>query len=371
MKTKIAIACQGGGSQTAFTAGVLKALCEASLQDEFELVGISGTSGGALCAALVWYALHKRERPIWGRLMDFWRDNTAQTYIERTINDTIIHSIRMINHGLMPMLQISPASPLLHMMSQATSVGQRQEFCDFSNLLNRHIDFEEVATWGPKTKAPVLIIGAASVLSGDLRKFNSTKEVIRIEHLLASAAVPNLFPAVAVDGDALWDGLFSDNPPLEDLLRKTQIGAGNVPDELWIIKINPTTCENAPVRPEEIADRRNQLEGNISILQNLKWIELMNDLILADAFRPGFLTDFELNLPVRIPKGLPLGPDKPYHIPWIEMSNEMQRSLNYESKIDRSPENIEMLIAHGEERGRAFLAERELRVRASGDLSQT
>jgi len=49
MKTKIAIACQGGGSQTAFTAGVLKALCEAHLQDEFDFVSISGTSGGALC----------------------------------------------------------------------------------------------------------------------------------------------------------------------------------------------------------------------------------------------------------------------------------------------------------------------------------
>jgi hypothetical protein len=34
MKTKIAIACQRGGSQTPFTAGVLKALCEAHLQDE-------------------------------------------------------------------------------------------------------------------------------------------------------------------------------------------------------------------------------------------------------------------------------------------------------------------------------------------------
>ena len=45
MKTKIAIACQGGGSQTAYTAGVLKALCEAHLQDEFEFVSISGTSG--------------------------------------------------------------------------------------------------------------------------------------------------------------------------------------------------------------------------------------------------------------------------------------------------------------------------------------
>ena len=65
-----------------------------------------------------------------------------------------------------------------------------------------------------------------------------------------------------------------------------------------------------------------------------------------------------------------MGPDKAYHIPWIEMSEEMQRSLGYESKIDRSPENIEMLIAHGEERGRAFLAERARRVRATGALSR-
>ena len=44
-KTKIAIACQGGGSQTAFTAGALKALCQAQarLREEFEFVAISGT----------------------------------------------------------------------------------------------------------------------------------------------------------------------------------------------------------------------------------------------------------------------------------------------------------------------------------------
>jgi len=82
MKTKIAIACQGGGSQTAFTAGALKALCENNLQDEFEFVGISGTSGGAICAIHVWYALRKRENPIWQRLMAFWRDNTAQNHPE-------------------------------------------------------------------------------------------------------------------------------------------------------------------------------------------------------------------------------------------------------------------------------------------------
>jgi predicted acylesterase/phospholipase RssA len=45
-KKKIAIACQGGGSQTAFTAGALKALCEERIADEFEIVSMSGTSGG-------------------------------------------------------------------------------------------------------------------------------------------------------------------------------------------------------------------------------------------------------------------------------------------------------------------------------------
>jgi len=52
-KLKIAIACQGGGSQTAFTAGALKTLCEARIGQEFDVVGISGTSGGAVCARAV------------------------------------------------------------------------------------------------------------------------------------------------------------------------------------------------------------------------------------------------------------------------------------------------------------------------------
>ena len=77
-RLKIAIACQGGGSQTTFTAGALKALCEARIDNELEVVGISGTSGGAVCATLLWYAFVKGERPVWGRMMEFWKENTAQ-----------------------------------------------------------------------------------------------------------------------------------------------------------------------------------------------------------------------------------------------------------------------------------------------------
>ncbi|SDW73946.1 NTE family protein [Haloarcula vallismortis] len=45
----VAIACQGGGSHSAFTAGALQRLLPA-VDAEHNLVGLSGTSGGALCA---------------------------------------------------------------------------------------------------------------------------------------------------------------------------------------------------------------------------------------------------------------------------------------------------------------------------------
>ena len=70
-KPKIAIACQGGGSQTAFTAGVLHALFEEGIEKDFDIVSLSGTSGGAVCASLVWCALKKGDQPICRRRNDF------------------------------------------------------------------------------------------------------------------------------------------------------------------------------------------------------------------------------------------------------------------------------------------------------------
>ncbi len=56
IRKRIAIACQGSGSHTAFTAGVLKKIL--SQRDKtYDIVALSGTSGGAICAALTWYGL--------------------------------------------------------------------------------------------------------------------------------------------------------------------------------------------------------------------------------------------------------------------------------------------------------------------------
>jgi len=364
-RTKIAIACQGGGSQTAFTAGALKALCETQISDAFEVVSISGTSGGAVCATLVWFAFEKDETPPWARLMNFWKDNTAQGWLEQIYNHFIVGSMRMVNRGLLPSLQLSPSSPLIQMMTEATTIGQRENFRDFRALLESHIEFNEVASWGPRAKRPILMIGAANVRTGKMTKFISLHQAIRVEHILASCAVPNIFPAVQIDGDAYWDGLFSDNPPVQELVRPNSVGVENVPEEIWLIKINPTTCERVPELPDDIVDRRNQLEGNISLFQQLRQLEVLNDMMLQNAFQPEYLERFDIKSPVRIPKSFPTDPDKPYHIPCIDMPAELQNSLDFESKLDRSPGNIDRLIMEGEKSARRFLEHREATVSSS------
>jgi NTE family protein len=358
MKTKIAIACQGGGSHAAFTAGALQALFENKIQDKFEIVGLSGTSGGALCAALVWYALKKGGRSVEQRLLDFWEDNTAQTYQERVFNDSSIKLLELTSKGLLPQFNVSPSSPFLQSWLSLVTVGLRSRFTNFPELLETHIDFQELSAWGALPDPPILLLGASNILTGKLWMFNSSHEPVKVEHILASCAIPNLFPAVEVNGDAYWDGIFSDNPPIAGLIDPDYVGATNIPQEIWVIKLNPTRRSTIPVQTDDILDRRNELEGNISLFQNLRSIERLNDLILAGAFKDEFLQQFYIKAPIKIPKSFIEKEDKPYHIPFIEMSSELQQLLNYESKLDRNPERVKQLMEDGRQQGKKFLETR-------------
>jgi NTE family protein len=361
-KVKVAIACQGGGSQTAFTAGALKGLVEHWQPEEFDCVSISGTSGGAVCAALVWQSLIRNETPLWSSLMDFWAENTAQGWAEETFNATVLQSLRLVNSGMLPAYQFSPSSPVMQFAMSAYALGCRPTFTDFPLLLRKYFDFAALDALGARPEPPVLVIGAANVSTGRMVKFSSRREPIRIEHLLASCAVPSIFPAVQLGAEAYWDGLFSDNPPVEDLIQPAVVGADNIPDEIWLIKINPTESAEIPVQIDHILDRRNQIEGNISLFHQLDHLEFVNRLIVSDAFRPEYLERFDIQAPIRIPRAFEDAPERPYHIPMIEMPKRLQSRMDYEGKIDRSKANIGWLVEQGERQAKAFLAERARRV---------
>ena len=181
-KTKIAIACQGGGSQTAFTAGVLKTFFEQELHKKKHIQSFSGTSGGAICATLAWYGTLKLakgdNKPVEKRIEDFWDDLAAQSPIEIFIDRYFVELLRLTETGIFPKFELSPIS--LFAQSATTWMSKligRDNFTDLKKILETHINFEEINSLIEPT-SPALFIGAANVLTGELKKFGSL--VIRV-----------------------------------------------------------------------------------------------------------------------------------------------------------------------------------------------
>jgi NTE family protein len=308
---KIAIACQGGGSHTAFTAGVLQGLLE-GLGSDLEIAALSGTSGGAISALLAWDGLLRgdRSRAV-DQLQRFWKDNTACSVLEAFLNYSIQMAIQFRSVVAVP--ELSPyAFP---------SWGQEQ----LRAMLERRVDFAEARKLAGREGAPGLAVGAVDVLTGGFTIFPGP--AIRVESILASAAVPDLFPAVSFDGRTYWDGLFSHNPPIRELIDFR-------PDEIWVIQVNKLGSDQVPMSRDDIYDRRNELSGNLSLEQELRFIAKINELL-----ERGMLVD------------------SPYrHIAVHRIT--LQRNIDYAAKFDRSEPVLRSLISLGRERARAFLAAR-------------
>ena len=92
VRKKVAVGCQGGGMHVAFEVGVLTEILKDVGQNRFELVGLSGTSAGALCALMAWYGLAPKNgspgsvRAAIDSLDRFWNGFVARTPAEMLLN---------------------------------------------------------------------------------------------------------------------------------------------------------------------------------------------------------------------------------------------------------------------------------------------
>jgi NTE family protein len=326
-RTKIAIACQGGGSHTAFTAGVLKGLLGSWDHERYVLVGISGTSGGAFNALAVWYGLVTGDAETACETLDaLWADLAATDLADRWLNDAGVWATRWREAG-MPTPRVSPYDV------PGAAYGQRR----IARVLKRHIDFDAIPDLC-EHEHPELVVGTVDVNGGVFETF--TNEDVTAEAVLASAAVPDLFRGVELHGHLHWDGLFSQNPPVMDLMT---VPADRKPDELWIVQINPQERAENPRSLDEIADRRNELSGNLSLNQELRFIEWVNDWVDAGHLPAGRFSRTEIR------------------------KIEMREQHNYATKIDRRPSFLRSLIDLGEEQAAAFLAELETEAEAQNE----
>ena len=308
--TRVAIACQGGGSHTAFTAGALERLL---LDRDEEVVALSGTSGGAVCALLTWYGLQTGGRGEAVRLLEqFWTANSARTWRDRFANAWLVSAARL--EGLVALPVLSPYS--------YPEVARAA----LTDLLLRSVDVDRIARLqqDPPPDAPLLLVGAVDVASGASRAFSSRRNEITLDAVLASCAVPPLFRAVHTAGSYFWDGLFSQNPPLRELPEAE-------PEEIWVVRINPLRTTREPRSIAEIADRRNELAGNLSLEQELFLLAKVSEW--AD----------RLGEPYRRVEVRELG---------------LELDLDLASKVDRSTRLLERLREEGRRSADRFLAQR-------------
>ena len=312
--TNVAIACQGGGSHTAFTAGVLAELVPGIAGSDRELVGLSGTSGGAMSATTAWYTyLEDGPEAVPEAVESLWASIAARTPADRALNAGLV-SLSRARAGGAPFPEVSPY------VTPGADFGQAR----LREVIEAHVDFDRVPELaGPDS--PRLVVGTVDINGGCFEAFVDGD--VTADVLLASAAVPDLFEAVEMNGHWHWDGLFSQNPPIHELM---EVPTARKPDELWVVQINPQTREGEPKSLLEIADRRNELSGNLSLNQELRFVETVNEWVAE-----GKLDDATYR-----------------HVEVRRL--EFGRTLSCSSKLDRSAGFIEELFETGRERARAF-----------------
>jgi NTE family protein len=390
---KIAIACQGGGTHAAFTCGVLTKILETQQQratangtPRFNIIGISGTSAGALCALMVWYGLApKAGKPgsvgeAIERLNYLWDTFAAQTRAEVQHNSLSVLLLKAREKGLLLLPEHNPhglsgiaADYALFLLGL---LGARGSYLKFRDLLDDCCPQFADIDW-PEVQVRCLA-GAIEVLSGNHEVFDTDlhgdlhgaaasavqpgwrqRRPFSLDGVMASGTLPHILPAQRIanlrfpyeqdangspkprDGQ-YWDGLYSQNPPIREFL--TEPGKAGKPQEIWVIRINPQERDHEPTQTEDIRDRENEVAGNVSLNQELDFILTVNRWAQKyEKDARGQPTAFALDHP---------------HITvrTLKMRPATARKLRASSKFDRSPAYIDELRGEGGEVAEEWLA---------------
>lgn len=397
VKKKIAIACQGGGTHAAFSWGVLteilrtKKAWDAGADDQrsFDIAAVSGTSAGALCALATWYGLAPNTGdPDCGtidkaieRLDSLWGTFAATTPAE-IMHNRLVRNLLQWKASGGPFPGSSPYDVYGSLgLSGLSVLGARPEYLEFPALLRSLCPDFATIDWRGVAQADLrIVVGAIEVLSGNFEVFDSDKTLeslglhphgakieqynitrwrmrrpISLEGVAASGTLPEILPAQRISDtlfptcetgktitrDAFyWDGLYSQNPPVRDLLDAPT--KQEKPDEIWVIRINPQEIPLPMVNVglEDIRDRENDLAGNISLNQELDHILTINKWIeqFGDSYPP-------------------LAERKVVQMRTIKMTRETVWSLRHTSKFDRDAAHLIALRDEGRAIAAAWLKE--------------
>lgn len=248
--TQVLYLLQGGGALGAYQVGI----CSGLLENNYAPTWIMGTSIGAINGSII-AGSQPKDRV--NNLNRFWNEVTSpfSNFLIES-HDSLIRQYQSAWVTQCILLSGLPGFFNPHFINPwmlLNAPPNKLSFYDttpLKNTLENIIDFDLI-----NQQKVRLSLGAVNIEDGNPVHFDNTREKIRVEHILASCAIPPAFPAVRIKNKDYWDGGISSNTPLSVILDE------KMENKILCFMVNLFPYqEKAPATLFDVINRRKDLE---------------------------------------------------------------------------------------------------------------
>lgn len=220
VRQTVGLVLTGGGSRSAYQVGVLLALTELLPRSRNPFQVIVGTSAGAIAAAVLAAEAHQWRRAVLG-LERVW----SNFHSDQVFHVDPVHMLRAGLHWVLALVSggvmLSPPksmldnSPLRELLSvHVDCAGIRR------SIARGHLHAFAVCSTSYTTGHSVAFYeGVDSIKDWSRVQRLGRRTEVTLDHLVASAAIPMLFPPVRLGGEYFGDGAMRQLNPLSPAIH--------------------------------------------------------------------------------------------------------------------------------------------------------
>jgi NTE family protein len=347
-KKKRAIVLSGGGARGAYQVGVLKALCEIADQERLptDISIFTGISAGAINAGYMAAHAHDFHLGV-KRLIELWGNLTSDQVFSSDVAHMGKIAFKWMTElpfgavtGTTPGRSLLDTSPLEKLIKDNLPFEQIQKNIDNGSLYAVAMTATDYGT----SNSITFVQGHAEAPSWTKTRRMSKKTVLNHSHVMASSAIPLLFPPVAVGQRYFGDGCVRNSSPCAPSIY---LGA----EKLLVIGVRMKTLSGSDKRAAVHTEA-----PSVALVVNVLLNAVLLDGIEMDIERLERMNAFVGQVPQKFQEGLSyravdadlVSPSQDIGDLALKHSNEMPRLIRYLLKglgtLDDASETISYLL---------------------------
>lgn len=244
-KPVVGLIMTGGGARAAYQVGVMRALHDMlprGVANPFPI--ICGTSAGAINAAVLATDAHDFRRGV-RRLMAVWKN----FHVDQVYRADVWGALGNSAHWLLGAVSGGRLSNRISLLDNTPLASLLERYVDFP-AIGRNIEAGHLAAFAvtcsgyTSGQSVTFYQGHASLAGWERARRVGVAMPIELQHLMASSALPFIFPPVKINREYFGDGSMRQIAPVSPALH---LGA----DRLLVIGVGRQASQSAVRQPSE------------------------------------------------------------------------------------------------------------------------